>query len=121
MGRRKLYPDEYDIEIESSAKDLIKRVNNLLNALGIDQVGVTSGWRPKQINAKASGAKKSLHMVGKAVDLSDKDGKLKSLIEKNSELLIDFGLWMESPDSTPTWCHLDTGIRSVRAVRIFKP
>lgn len=120
MGREKEYKDDYSLEVKGNALDLIKRVNNLLEALQIDAVKVTSGWRPLAINMRAGGAKRSLHMIGKAVDLAD-NGPLKTKILQNSHLLLDYGLWMEHQDSTPTWCHLDTGIRSSRLVRVFRP
>lgn len=121
MGRDKAYADEFNIELKSNAIDLIKRVNNLLNALQIDCPAVTSGWRPLAVNLRSGGAKRSLHMVCKAVDLEDKDGSLKSAVLKHPDLLLEFGLWMEHPDSTLSWCHLDTGLRSHRPIRVFKP
>ncbi len=122
MGRRELYPDEWNIEYEANAGDLIKRVNNLLTAISVDEVQVSSGWRPLAVNMRAGGAKRSLHMVCKAVDLVDTNGSLKATISRHPELLRDFGLWMEDPASTPNWCHLDTSMnRQDRPVRIFKP
>lgn len=120
MGRDKLYPEEWTLDVQSQALDLIKRVNNLLEALKFGPVKVSSGWRPLAVNLRAGGAKRSLHMSGKAVDLVD-HGPLKQLILDNSHLLLDFGLWMEDSKSTPTWCHLDTGVRDSRFVRVFKP
>jgi len=122
MGRDKLYPEEWTLERKSNAIDLIKRVNNLLIALKIDSVKVSSGWRPLAINTRAGGSKRSLHMSGKAVDLVDfKPPQLKTIIVNNPQGLLEYGLWMEDPVSTPTWVHLDTGIRPVRTPRIFKP
>lgn len=121
MGRAILYPTDWTLEIQLNAQDLIKRVNNLFNALKLPVPAVTSGWRPLAINVKASGAKRSLHMIGKAVDLSDSNGSLKCSIKEQHGFLLDYGLWMENPDSTPGWCHLDTGIRDSRLIRIFKP
>lgn len=123
MGRDVLYPEAYTLDVESNAIDLIKRVNNLFNALQIDVPAVTSGFRPLAINMRVGGAKRSLHMSGKAVDLSDpgQPGEIEQLILANSHLLLDFGLWMEDPASTPNWIHLDSGIRDSRFVRVFKP
>ena len=121
MGRMFKYKDEWTLEVHTNALDLIKRVNNLFNALEISVPPVTSGWRPAAINAKASGAKKSLHMVGKAVDLADSDGSIKEKILNKPYLLLDYGLWMEHPDATPGWVHLDTGVRSSRLIKVFKP
>lgn len=121
MGRDKLYPEEWTLEIQANAEDLILRVNNLLKVIWSGEVVVTSGWRPLAINRKAGGAKRSLHMQGKAIDLKDNDGSLAAAILKKPELLLDFGLWLENPESTKGWVHLDRGQRSERLVRIFKP
>lgn len=121
MSRDKAYADEFNIELKSNALDLIKRVNNLLNALQIDCPPVTSGWRPLAVNLKAGGAKRSLHMLCKAVDLADKDGIFKQRILEKPELLLEFGLWLEEPTSCPGWAHLDTGVRFHRPIRVFKP
>lgn len=121
MGRDKLYPEELTLDIKSNAKDLVLRVNNLLHALAFPYPGLSSGWRPLAVNIKAGGAKRSLHMLGKAVDLKDPTGKLKEAVLKQPQLLLEYGLWMEDGLSTPTWCHLDTGVRSHRPLRVFKP
>lgn len=121
MGREKLYPDDYTLDVKYAALDLIKRVNNLFEALRMPMAPLSSGWRPQAINIKIGGAKRSLHMLGKAVDLADKDGHVKKAVIEHPQLLLEFGLWMEHPDSTPSWCHLDTGIRAHRSPRIFKP
>jgi uncharacterized protein YcbK (DUF882 family) len=123
MGREKLYPSEFTLDVKMNALDLIKRVNNLLNALQIDCPVVTSGWRPLAVNVKAGGAKRSLHMSGKAVDLLDlgQPGEVEKRILAEPHLLLDFGLWMEAPDSTLNWIHLDSGLRDARLIRVFKP
>lgn len=120
MGRDVSYKDEWTLERQANALDLVKRVNNLFTALQIEVPVVTSGWRPLAVNMRSGGAKRSLHMEAKAVDLVD-CGPLKETILKNHSLLLEFGLWMEDPSSTATWCHLDTGIRSSRLIRTFKP
>lgn len=122
MGRDKLYPDEWNIDLKSNAVDLIKRVNNLLEALSWDQIIVSSGWRPLAVNQRASGAKRSLHMIGKAVDLADKSGLLDQIISEHPEYLIEFGLWLEDPKFTPGWTHLDCSVdRTHRPIKIFIP
>lgn len=121
MGRDKAYPDEWNFDLECNARSLIRRVNNLLHAISVDRVEVSSGWRPDAINMAASGAKRSLHKMCKAVDLVDKNSMLKNTVMRHTDLLLDFGLWMEHPESSPTWIHLDVGIRSARAVQIFRP
>lgn len=121
MGRDKLYPEEWTLELKTNAEDLVRRVNNLLRDLGVSDVKVSSGWRPLEINRKAGGAKRSLHMWGKAVDLADPDGSLAQKISDRYELLTQYGLWLEEPSVTKGWVHLDTGVRHLRAKRIFRP
>lgn len=110
-------------EVKDSALKLIPKVEALLAELGIKEVKVSSGFRPSEVNAGIAGAaKKSLHMTGNAIDLEDPEGKLDKLIMEHPELLKKHGLWLEHPDSTKGWCHLDQSIsRSDRPIRIFRP
>lgn len=105
------------------AQDLCDRVNALFKDLGIDIPKVSSGFRPAAINANVPGsAKKSLHMTCQAVDLEDPTGSLDKLIESRPELLTKHKLWLEDPDSTLGWVHLDCSpVRADRKIRIFKP
>ena len=121
MSRDCLYPAEWTPQRYANAVDLLKRVNNLLTSLEIKDARISSGWRPVAVNAAVGGAKKSLHMEGKAVDIKDPGGLLKMKVLDKPEKLMEFGLWMEEPSSTPGWMHLDTGLRTARPIRIFKP
>ena len=73
----------------------------------------------KRINPSAMG---SSHLYGCAVDISDKDGKLKEWLQKSvgKNALIDCGLWVEDFNSTPTWVHLQTYMPKSNR-RFFKP
>lgn len=127
------YPDrakspELTDEVKKNAEELIKRVNALMVDLAWSTpLLISSGFRPSEVNAGiANAAKKSLHQVGKAIDIvDDKDQSLYKRIEKSSDLLKKHGLWMEHGDATrgknTNWVHLDFGDRKDRAVRIFKP
>lgn len=120
------YPDrarhkECTTEVKANAEQLLIKVNKLLKELGFTKVKVSSGFRPSTVNSAISGAKKSLHMIGKAIDIADPDGKLDKAISEKPELLTTYGLWLEHPDSTVGWAHLDTGSRFERKIRIFKP
>jgi hypothetical protein len=109
-------------EVIANATVLLEKVNALLTELNITNVKVSSGFRPSDVNgAIPNAAKKSLHMTGKAIDLDDKDGAIDKAISEKPELLKKHGLWLESPDNTPNWCHLDNGTRTDRPIRIFKP
>lgn len=127
MGREKTYPSELTQDIVNNINELLDKVNCLLFELKVEKASVSSGWRPAAVNAATAGsAKKSLHMTGKAVDILDSsDQKLAHLILSKPELLKTYGLWIEDPTSTKgkntNWVHLDTGVRTDRSLRMFKP
>lgn len=127
MGREKTYASELTQEIINNTNELLDKVNALLFELGIKKASVSSGWRPAAINSQTpNAAKKSLHMIGKAVDiLDDSNQTLGKAILTNPNLLTKYGLWMEDLSSTKgkntNWVHLDIGVRKERALRIFKP
>lgn len=126
------YPDrakhpECTDEVRNNAKELARRINLLLNDLGIDKADATSGFRTSSSNAQvANAAKKSLHMRGLACDLLDsKEQTLAKLIQSRPDLLKKYDLWLENPDFTKgkntNWIHLDIGTRSDRPSRMFNP
>jgi uncharacterized protein YcbK (DUF882 family) len=121
--RRKQYASEFTPEYLANAQKLLVQVNALLNDLNIKSAVVSSGWRPPQINATTpNAAKRSLHMVCLAVDILDnKNQDLAKLIASKPDLLRKYGLWLEDPNSTRNWVHLDLGVRSDRPSRIFLP
>jgi hypothetical protein len=113
-------------EILDNAKQLIISVNGLLSALGVATVIVSSGFRPLAANAKAGGAKRSGHLLGKAVDLVDVDGELAKVVAANPKLLKKHGLMIENPRVTVTengsrWLHIDNISRADRPSRMFTP
>lgn len=118
--RRQKYPNDYTNEILDNAKVLLEKVNALLSDHGILSCTVSSGWRPPSVNGAIGGAKKSGHMIGKAIDIRDGTGELDSLIASKPELLRKYGLFLEDPSATKGWCHLDYIERSDRPSRIFK-
>lgn len=130
--RRVKYSKDYTNEILENAKDLLKKVNSFLEELGVMSARVSSGWRPPSVNASIPGsAKRSLHMDGKAIDIVDTSGDLDRMIIKKEQELADrgqpsllrkYGLWLEDPEATKTWCHLDcSSKRTDRPLRVFKP
>jgi uncharacterized protein YcbK (DUF882 family) len=122
MGRREKYSNEFAQYISDNAIELLKVVNPLLMELGISNVEVSSGWRPNSLNSGISNAAQhSNHVIGKAVDIKDPDNKLDNLLRSHPELLRKYGLFLESPESTPGWAHLDNAIRTDRPTRIFIP
>jgi hypothetical protein len=103
----RLKSPELTPEIIANINKLLLVINNLLKDLGIKSVKVSSGFRPKAVNAATPGAsKKSNHMKGLAVDLEDVNGKLDALFVKNIKLLNERGIYLESPPASRTWSHL---------------
>lgn len=117
------YPDrakspEITPELLQNAKNLLKKVNALLNDLDITKAHVTSGFRPSAVNASTKGAaKKSHHTTMNAIDIADdKAQTLANKLMKDAEdnkansLLAKHGLYMEHPQHTlgknSGWLHL---------------
>jgi len=127
QDRRKLYPNEFTDEIQTNAEELLEKVNAFLTELSVESAQVTSGWRPESVNVKiTNAAKKSAHMIGKAVDILDnKNQDLVQLVANHPNLLRKYGLFMEDMNSTrgknTNWLHLDVMARSDRPSRTFLP
>lgn len=115
MGRDKEFPLSADLRVNLGK--LLTAVNGFRAAYG-QKMTVSSGYRPGHYNSDAGGAKGSCHKTCEAVDFKDPDGAIKKFAQANIKVLEQFGLYMESPRSTPTWCHLQ--IRPTM-YRIFVP
>ena len=120
MGRDKQFPADYTKEVSDNIDKLLIPLNKFREAYG-KAMTVSSGWRPPSINASTPGAaKRSNHMLGLACDFKDTDGSLDKWCMDNLKLLEQFGLYLEHPDSTPGWCHLQC-ISPKSGNRVFKP
>ncbi len=117
MGRDQLHRSELTRELRANARDIVRRVNQLLKRAAkqvpLRDAGITatvsSGWRPQTINATVPGAaKNSKHIYCLAIDLDDRDGRLDAWCMVNLTALEELGLWLEHPEATPGWCHLQT-------------
>ena len=117
LNTRKI-PCEKDIF--DNLVELCKRLNMVRQAYNKPMI-ITSGLRSQadqmRINPKAP---KSNHLMGRAADVLDRDGKLWSWCMKNLKLLEDVGLWLEDKTATPTWVHFQT-VPPHSGNRIFKP
>ncbi len=102
------FASEYDQEVKENAEDLLIKVNALVQELGLEYKGLNSGWRPSLYNVRIGGARRSRHTIGQAIDLTDRDGKIKAKIMSNPEVLRPYDMSMEHPSATRTWCHLQT-------------
>jgi len=105
MGRDVKYANQLTPEIVKNAEWLLYQVN-LLRKIYAKPFIVTSGWRPPQENKKANGARKSNHLRGLAIDLLDSDGAIDAFCYEDQEVLLNCGLYLEHPNSTPGWAHL---------------
>ena len=109
MGRDEAYPDEFNYEILKNANETIRKVNELLSIDTNFYASVRSGWRPVEVNAVTPGASPhSKHITAQAIDLADTNRQLTGFCQKYLSRLSDLGLWMEAPECTPTWIHLQT-------------
>lgn len=116
------YPDreqspECTDSVRKNAEILATKVSNLLAELGY-KTSVSSGFRTSAANTKAGGAKRSAHMRGQAVDLLDPSGSLGKVLMNRQDLLHKHDLYMEHPEHTRGWVHLDT---VPRKYRVFNP
>lgn len=109
---KQLNPYNYPLskEIEDNLLELQARINKLEEAYG-KRFRITSGLRSDAqqaalIKAGKSTATKSNHLIGKAADIADADGKLKDWAVKNEALLAEIELWCEAPTATPQWLHV---------------
>lgn len=95
-------------EVKDNGVRLLNAVNQLLVELqATDGITISSGFRTSEANsALPNSAKRSNHMKGLAVDLHDPENKLDTLFSENIETLEKYGLYLESPVSTPHWSHL---------------
>lgn len=109
-------------EVLDNIDELLRRVNPLLERLGIKNAKVTSGFRPSGVNSKV-GATKSAHVTGEALDILDDKGQ--SLAKSITRALLEeFDLYREDSDHTigkyTNWCHLSTR-KTKSGKRIFIP
>lgn len=113
MGRDVEFP--LSTVLEENLENLLVAVNKLRTLYG-KPMYVSSGYRPGHYNWDVQGAANSPHITCQAVDFKDKDHALRKFI--TVEILEQCGLYMESPEYTPTWVHVQ--IRPTKN-RIFKP
>lgn len=107
-------------DMRVNAETLVLRTNMLLDKFGQER-GITSGWRPREVNAKVSGAAlRSKHMTCQAIDLADPEGDLDEWLLNNPLVLRSVGLYQEHPSATKGWCHVQT-VPPRSGNRVFYP
>jgi hypothetical protein len=110
-GRDVKYPRDLTPDIRSNATTTVEKVNQLLALAeeeGIVCEVCTSGWRPIAVNDSTSNSvKASKHIKALACDILDTENRdLARWCLRNLNQLEHIGLWMEDPQWTPTWVHL---------------
>lgn len=117
-GQHKWKESEVDIVTMRNLKDLCAKLNKLGFVPPRTATSCLRSIKDQQrINPSAMG---SSHLYGAAVDIGDADGKLKAWLKANPQKLVECGLWMEHPDYTKTWCHVQT-YAPASFNRVFKP
>jgi len=117
------YPDRWNsaeltLEVRTDAGRFLEVLNNFLAELNFPPPEINSGWRTAEANIKAGGSKFSAHCLGTAIDF--KGVELYDACDKNQNLMIKHGIYMEHKSKTPTWTHLTTR-RPRSGNRIFYP
>lgn len=134
MGRDAAHPLDMTPAIDKAARLTVSLVNALLveaTSAGVYQATLSprsgtqlaSGWRPPAVNAATKNASPtSLHMTGQAADVYDHGDKLDAwLMQPPGQAALErIGLWLEHPDFTPEWCHLQV-IPPGSGRRVFRP
>ena len=114
-----------DYEQLKNLKQLKKRLNVIRRKWGKPMI-ITSGLRSREqheaiyrkLGKKAPGG--SAHLAGLAADIYDRDGQLSLWLLDRLNLLEKLGLYMESPERTRGWVHLQ--FRSpLSGRRVFQP
>lgn len=117
MGRIKV--EDLTPQLKQNAEDMVEGANELLRHFG-EYRRVNSGYRDLEANKKAGGSMKSKHLTCQAVDLADRDGSLAKFCRANLQLLELLGLYMEHPNMTRGWCHLQS-VAPASGNRVFIP
>lgn len=131
MGRDVAFRNLLTPELRANAAKTVRAAQDLLVlAKGAGQVlhpnkdfgMVRSGWRPPAINAATTNASPtSHHMKCLAIDLEDNGHALAKWCQANADTVLkDLGLYLEHPDFTPTWCHVQL-VPPRSGNRIFRP
>jgi Peptidase M15 len=92
-------------ELETNLNNLLIALNKFRDIYNIPMI-VTSGYRPGHYNSDAGGAPDSPHITCEACDFHDPDGAIDLFCTNNLNVLIQCGLYLESPAATVGWCHL---------------
>ena len=103
-GSHKWKESEVDPITLRNLEDLCRKVNALNYTPPMYATSCLRSIKDqKRINPSAMG---SSHLYGCAVDISDPKGELSRWLQVRIVQLAECGLWMENPDKTKGWTHL---------------
>ena len=120
MGRDAEHPAELTDSLRRNAEVMVKRANALLQRACV-ACAVNSGWRPRAVNAHVVNASpRSRHLTCEAIDLADPDDHLDAWCMRHLDEMEAIGLWLEHPDATPGWCHVQI-VAPPSGRRVFEP
>ena len=101
--------------------------NNIFQPLREDlgvPIGISSGYRSKDLNEAIGGSKKSQHSKGEALDLdADMYGRVtnKKIFDYIKEnLLFDQLIWEFGNDNEPNWVHVSYTRKKTNRMQILK-
>lgn len=113
--RNILIPTINDLCAYMKSRDVIFHINpNTDSCISGQRYG---GFRPQSCPI---GAPKSNHKMGLAVDIYDPDDKIDNWCMNNLSILAVYGVWLEHPDATKGWCHLQV-VPPRSGNRVFRP
>jgi len=111
ITKKELNPHNYTLteEQKPNFERLFEIMNEIRKAYGNPMV-ITSGLRNDQDQARIDGAagripRKSMHLLGAACDVWDRDGLLWKWCMNNMKLLEKLDIYLEDKSFTPTWVH----------------
>ena len=120
MGRDAEHGAELTDTLRRNAEVMVTRANALLQRACV-ACAVNSGWRPRAVNAHVANASpRSRHLTCEAIDLADPHDRLDAWCMRHLDELEAIGLWLEHPDATPGWCHVQI-VAPPSGRRVFEP
>jgi hypothetical protein len=98
---------------------LLEKVNMFRELYGKPFI-ITSGFRQPEYNQKIGGVKNSLHCLGLACDILDKNGDIDKFCLENLDFFTKNNCAFEHPYYTHKWCHFQA-ILSKKGNKCFVP
>lgn len=104
---------------------LLSQALHELRLLFAEPMLATNGYRSRRLNIAVGGALDSAHMYGMAVDFAEytSNRRLARFFLSHQNLMEKHGLWMEDPQWTPSWVHIQTRpiVGLPAGIRYFRP